>query len=138
MVTNYTRLNERVDFCTYSTQGESYRPPPPYVLLTDAAARLRLPNTFPSTHVYLKNGYLVLAAQAHPNSTINSLSLGEVALMVRELVNEGSRRDEIIKGVGWKYESLEGVRVPSPAGERVLCEFQLGSLFLFYSLRFGC
>lgn len=95
----------------------------PRTLHANPAPRLRLPSTFPSTHVYLKNSYLVLAAEKYANSTINSLSLGEIALMVRQLVNRGSNRDEIMRGVGWKYESVEGVRVPAPAGERVLCEF---------------
>ncbi|KAF8601186.1 hypothetical protein BDV93DRAFT_585929, partial [Ceratobasidium sp. AG-I] len=121
---------------------ELYSPERTSRLLYILDARLRLPDTFPSTHVHLKNGYLVLAAQAHANSTISSLSLGEVALMVRELVNEGSRRDEIVKGVGWKYENVEGVRVPAPAGERVLfasnwLTFGLGELNLASVVRPG-
>ncbi|KAF8601194.1 hypothetical protein BDV93DRAFT_558689 [Ceratobasidium sp. AG-I] len=121
---------------------EQYSPERTSRLLYILDARLRLPDTFPSTHVHLKNGYLVLAAQAHANSTISSLSLGEVALMVRELVNEGSRRDEIVKGVRWKYESVGGVRVPAPAGERVLfasnwLTFELGELNLAGVVRPG-
>lgn len=49
------------------------------------------------------------------------MSLGELALMVRWLVEEGSERESIERDVGRKFEKLEGVRVPAPAGERVLC-----------------
>jgi hypothetical protein len=77
---------------------------------------------FTPDHVYLKNGYLLMIASKYANSQIHDMSLGELALMVRELVTEHSKRETMLEQLRWKYDHEGMVQVPAPAGERVMCK----------------
>ncbi|QRV89180.1 Transferase domain-containing protein [Ceratobasidium sp. AG-Ba] len=121
---------------------EIYDPARTSRLLYILDARLRLPSLFPLTSTYLGNAYLVSPARPLTNARVRDMSIGQLASMVRLLVEESSKEENVNQAVRWKWDrSLEGgVQVPAKAGERVLITlvgltFGLGDLNVKRAIR---
>ncbi|KAG8714851.1 hypothetical protein FRC09_017175 [Ceratobasidium sp. 395] len=104
---------------------EIYDPTRPSRLLYILDTRSRLPSHFSSSQTYLKNAYIVASAPLIPNPKVRDMKLGELARMVRLLVEDSAREESVRSFVRWKWDTAMGegmgrVQVPAGAGERVM------------------
>ncbi|KAG8796316.1 hypothetical protein FRC12_000731 [Ceratobasidium sp. 428] len=84
---------------------EIYDPTKPSRLLYILDTRSRLASHFSPSQTYLKNAYIVTSAPLIPNSKVRDMKLGDLARMIRLLV-EDSVREESVRGfVRWKWDT---------------------------------
>ncbi|KAG8721229.1 hypothetical protein FRC09_008231 [Ceratobasidium sp. 395] len=104
---------------------EIHDPTRPSRLLYILDTRSRLPSHFSPSQTYLKNAYIVAPAPLIPNSKVRDMKLGELARMVRLLVEDSAREESVRSFIKWKWDTAVGegmgrVQVPAGAGERVM------------------
>ncbi|KAG8795182.1 hypothetical protein FRC12_017375 [Ceratobasidium sp. 428] len=124
---------------------EIHDPTRPSRLLYILDTRSRLPSHFSPSQTYLKNAYIVAPTPLIPNSKVRDMKLGELARMVRVLVEDSAREESVRSFVRWKWDTAVGegmgrVQVPAGAGERVMfasnwLTFGLGDLSIHNVIR---
>ncbi|QRV92482.1 Transferase domain-containing protein [Ceratobasidium sp. AG-Ba] len=96
-------------------------------------ARNRFPEAFPPGQAYLHNAFFNMSTEPINDSKLHSMSLGEIARMIRLSVKKYTARGPLLSQLKWKHEHAGQTQIPFSPGDRIQfasswLSFRLGDL----------
>ncbi|KAG8698562.1 hypothetical protein FRC09_007171 [Ceratobasidium sp. 395] len=96
-------------------------------------ARNRFPEAFRPGYAYLHNAFFNMTTDQIADSQLHSMSLGEVARMIRLSVAKYTAREPLLSQLKWKHEHSGHTQIPFSPGDRMQfasswLSFRLGDL----------
>lgn len=93
-------------------------------------ARNRFPEAFLPGHAYLHNAFFNMSTEPLTDAQVHSMSLGEVAYMIRSSVQAQTAQDQLLSQLKWKHDHAGQTQIPFTPGDRM----QFSSSWLSFGL----